>query len=200
MFSFNEYLLFGFAYLLSSIPFGLIIVKINGLGNISAQGSGNIGATNVARVAGKKLATLTFLFDFMKGFVPTALYKTLFPENILGLCVISLISVLGHMFIIWLKFKGGKGVATALGAIFAINPVAGLLGIATWVTCFKLTRISSASALCCFGLMPFYLMLVESGNINIIIFSIILCILIYAKHYQNIIRLLKGEEANFKKK
>lgn len=200
MFSFNEYIIFACAYLISSIPFGLIIVKFYGLGNLSNQGSGNIGATNVARVAGKKLAILTFILDFIKGFLPVVIYKIMFPENPLGFSLTALIAVLGHMFMVWLNFKGGKGVATGIGVVFAINPLAGFLGVLSWVICFKFTKISSASALCCFGLIPFYIILTGTKDIELIIFSAILTFLVYMKHYQNIIRLLNGEESSFKKK
>lgn len=199
MFSFNEYIIFILSYLLGSVPFGLIIVKLKGLGNISQQGSGNIGATNVVRVAGKKLGAITFLLDFLKGFIPVDIYQYFYPENYLVISIIALLSVVGHIFTPWLKFKGGKGVATGIGVIFAINYLVGLLCIITWLACFKASKISSASALLSFGLMPFYFFF-TGENYIIITFGAILSILVFAKHHSNIKKLLNGEESSFRGK
>lgn len=199
MFSFNEYLFLALSYILGSIPFGLIIVKFYGLGNISKQGSGNIGATNVARVAGKKLGIMTFLLDFLKGVLPVLLYMKLFPDSNYGHFVSAGLAVLGHIFTPWLKFRGGKGVATGLGTVFAINYMVGILCIVTWLICFKITRISSVSALLCYGLMPIFFYFMENNNDYIMHFSIFLSIAVFIKHHANIKRLLNGEETSFKK-
>lgn len=200
MFSFNEYLILLLAFTLGSIPFGAIIVKINGLGNISEQGSGNIGATNVVRVAGKKLGIITFTLDFFKGLIPTLLCQYIFPENHQLLALTAILAVLGHMFTPWLKFKGGKGVATGLAVILSINHITAIACIITWVVSFKLTRISSVSAIISYSLMPFYLFFADKNISNdILLFAITLSILVFIKHIPNIKRLLEGNEGNFKK-
>ncbi len=199
MFSFNEYIIFIISFVLGSIPFGLLIVKFHGLGNISEQGSGNIGATNVVRVAGKKLGALTFGLDFFKGFLPVVIFKYFHHESYEALAIIAISAVLGHMFTPWLKFKGGKGVASGVGVIVGLSPVVGLLCLATWGACFKATKISSAAALLAFTLMPFYFFLIEGGNKPYLIFAIVLSLLVYLKHHKNIARLLNGKEGSFKK-
>ena len=201
MLPFNEYIIFTFAALLGSIPFGLIIVKFSGLGNISQQGSGNIGATNVVRVAGKKLGALTFICDLLKGLIPLVIYKYFYPESYLGMAIVASIAILSHMFTPWLKFKGGKGVATGFGVLLGINPIIALATIFTWIVAYKSTKVSSIGALASYGLLPIYFFFFEpSKSKELLIFSIILSIVIWLKHHENIKRLLNGEENAFKKK
>ena len=209
-------------YLLGSIPFGLILTKFAGHGDIRSIGSGNIGATNVLRTGNKKLAALTLLLDMAKGAV--AVYITFFilqifmdacPEckNLSDPMLCSCISqfpevslywsaffaLLGHMFPVWLKFKGGKGVATGLGVIFALSWPIGLTTAATWLVMAFAFRISSLSALVAVALSPVYAWLMTS-NIDLVVFCICAAALIIIKHHANIKRLLKGEEPKIGKK
>jgi glycerol-3-phosphate acyltransferase PlsY len=191
VFSFNEYLFFASSYLIGSIPFGLIVAKLAGIGDITTQGSGNIGATNVMRVGGKRLGVIVFLLDFLKSFIPTTAYMLYFGPND-GVLICAILAVIGHILPIFNKFKGGKGVATGFGAIMAINIIVGVFALLLWLVCYLVTRISSASALFAFALMPFAFLF--SKNINIMIFAIALSLIIYARHIDNIKRLLNGQE------
>lgn len=130
------------AYLIGSVPFAVIIAKLSGIGDITAQGSGNPGATNMMRIAGKKLGVINFLLDFAKGVLAVKIGASF------GYAELALVAaVVGHCFPIWLKFKGGKGVATLFGALLAINPVTGILAIGTWIVVFAIFKISSLSAI-----------------------------------------------------
>ncbi len=205
VFAFNEYLFLIIAYLLGSVAFGVIITKFLGLGDITKQGSGNIGATNVVRVAGKKVGGLVFALDLLKGFLPAFIYKMYFFEADsnstphYAIYLIAMASVLGHIFPIWRKFKGGKGVATGLGAILALKPVIFLLTIFIWLLTYKTTRISSLSALASFGIIPFLSFGIYQNNFYLLFFLISLSLIIYFKHISNIKRLLNGEEKPFTK-
>lgn len=196
MFSFNEYLFFVLAYLIGSIPFGVIIARMYGLGDITKLGSGNIGATNLTRVGGKKLGSITFLLDFMKSALPTFAFKSLFPGND-GYLICALLAVIGHILPVFNNFKGGKGVASSFGALLAVSPLIFLLTAATWVATFLITRISSASAILAFSLMPVFTATITS-NFRVMIFAIILSLIIFICHLSNIKRLLNGEEKKFK--
>lgn len=170
------------SYLLGSIPFGLLLTKMAGLGDIRAIGSGNIGATNVLRTGHKGLALATLLLDAAKG----AAAVLIFGSNPFYL----LAALVGHIYPVWLKFKGGKGVATALGGIIALNPLLGLLTCATWLLTALLSRTSSLSAIAALTLMPVYAFFLNEGTIALAVVS---ALVIY-KHEANIKRLLKGEE------
>lgn len=198
MFGFNEYLFLSIAYLLGSIPFGAVLVKMIGLGDIRSQGSGNIGATNVVRVAGKKIGAVVFLLDLIKGFLPAYMYINCFGGDDMNKYCIAATAVLGHIFPVWLKFKGGKGVATGFGAILSVNPVLFLVAVGLWLIAYFTTKISSVSALVSYGLLPFVAFFVYQGE-NLMIFLFLLTLLIYFRHYANIKRLLNGEEKPFKK-
>ena len=197
MFSFNEYLFLPLAYLIGSIPFGVFVAKLGGIKDITKQGSGNIGATNILRVGGKKLGALTFILDFLKGLVPITIYIYLYGLTIFTLYG-AVLCVIGHIFPIFNKFKGGKGVATSLGVIMAINPQVCLIMLALWVLLFLITKISSASALFIFAMMPFVILVINSQNKEFMIFGIVLSIIIYLSHTANIKRLLNGTEKSFK--
>ncbi len=176
-------------YLLGSVPFGLVITKMAGLGDIRNIGSGNIGATNVLRTGHKSLALLTLILDIGKGAAAVIIIEYFYP----GLGLFSGGGAfLGHVYSIFLKFKGGKGVATFLGILIALNPVVGLSCVAIWLLSTLIFRISSLSALMAALASPiisFYF-----ANLNLAILASILCILIYLKHKDNIKRLIKGLE------
>ena len=194
-------LILAFAYLLGSIPFGLVLTKLAGHGDIRAIGSGNIGATNVLRTGSKKLAALTMVLDGVKGAVAVLIAEQiLFPDaaskadtnhvqDILG--IVGLCAMMGHMFPVWLKFKGGKGVATASGIITAVAWKTGLCVSGTWIAVIALTRISSLAALVAAAMFPVYGILLD--HVMSLPF-LALCPLVIWKHRANIQRLIKGEE------
>ncbi len=141
------WLLVALGYLAGSIPFGVIVTSLVAGKDVRASGSGNIGATNVARVAGKKLGALVLLLDAAKGSLPVLLGLWLAPEDALLHVAIGAAAFLGHVFPVWLKFKGGKGVATALGVLLVLLPLSALIGFVTWVIILATTRISSIGSL-----------------------------------------------------
>lgn len=183
-------------YLTGSIPTGLLLTKAAGLGDIRAIGSGNIGATNVLRTGNKKLAALTLLLDMVKGVAAVWIGTLIVPgtEIIAGTC-----AVLGHVFPVWLIFKGGKGVATAFGVLFAVKFLLGLAAAATWFAVFSFSRFSSFSALVTFLLVPIYALFLMTPADAVMILPIV--IIVFFRHRENINRLLKGEEpkTTFKK-
>lgn len=183
-------------YLAGSIPFGFILTKLAGLGDVRKIGSGNIGATNVLRTGNKKLAAATLLLDALKGVVPILLIAGA-GNHTLAL-VIGLGAVIGHMFPAWLKFKGGKGVASALGVFLAAVPWAGLAGCIAWLGAAFVVRISSLSALIAMLVVPIICMFVygiEAAGIALVISA-----LVWFRHKDNIRRILKGEEPKIGKK
>lgn len=179
------------AYLIGSIPFGLIITKAFGKGDLRKLGSGNIGATNVVRTQGVALGAIVFVLDFLKGFLAC---KFLHCDNEWsGLAVVAA-PVLGHMFPVWLKFKGGKGIATYLGVLAAINDYMFAATAITWVAIFLVTKISSVAGLvsCSTSLLYFYYIRDALGlqitDAFWILFGLVL--LIFVKHHKNITELL----------
>jgi len=199
-------------YLLGSVPFGLVLTRLAGLGDIRKIGSGNIGATNVLRTGRKDLALLTIILDASKAGIAAYLaYKltTSAPLNFFGITtttnvIAELIAgtcgVLGHNFPLWLKFKGGKGVASTFGFLLATNWLVALLALATWLTMAFTTRYSSLSALTAAAMVPVYAFFLAAPEYSI--FYTALAILVIARHHANIARLIKGEESKitFKKK
>ena len=184
------------AYLLGSIPFGMVIAKIMGLGNLRDIGSGNIGATNVLRTGNKLAAFLTLVFDAGKGAVAVLIAHYLFGET--AAQIAGLFAFLGHLYPIWLKFNGGKGVATFLGILLALNFYAGLATCLTWLASAIIGRISSASALVAAISAPVWLYLMDMKPAVLI--ATILTILIWIKHSENIKRIITGEEPKIGKK
>ena len=184
-------------YLVGSIPFALLIPKVFGLGDIRNIGSGNVGATNVLRTGNKFLAFLVLCFDVLKGLFPFILLN-LYSENIGLLQTIFLchFSILGHIFPIWLKFKGGKGVATYIGFLFGINLVLGLCFLITWLAIALVFKYSSLSSLIASTIAPIYF--IVKGDNYITIFLIYLLAVIVIKHHENIKRLLNGTENKIK--
>ena len=192
-----EYILAALAgYLLGSIPFGLVLTKLAGLGDIREIGSGNIGATNVLRTGHKGLALATLLLDGGKGAIAAAIAWALIGETA-GL-IAGFAAVLGHNFPVWLKFKGGKGVATTLGAVFVMAWPVGLGACATWLVMANLFRISSLAALTALALAPIYALLLGKPDQAIMFAG--LAVLGFIRHETNIRRLLKGEEPKLGKK
>ncbi len=183
-------------YGLGSIPFGLVLTRLAGLGDIRAIGSGNIGATNVLRTGRKGLALATLLLDGGKGAIAAALAWALLGAEA-GLAA-GFCAVLGHNFPIWLGFKGGKGVATTLGVILVTAWPAGLGACLTWLAVAFLVRISSASALAALALAPVYALLLHKPEHALAFAG--LALLGFIRHHANIRRLLKGEEPRIGKK
>ena len=180
-------------YLLGSIPFGFILTKIFLKKDIRNIGSGNIGATNALRTGNKFIGYSTLFFDIMKAVIPVIYIKIYFPEL---LFIGSLCGFLGHVFPIWLKFKGGKGVATYVGILFAINIYLGLVFILSWLITFGLSRFSSLSSLIASISIPVYLLIL--AQFNQVFFFTIMFVLIFFTHRENIKRLINKEETKTK--
>ena len=178
------------AYLLGSVPFGLVVARLFGLGDIRQIGSGNIGATNVLRTGSKLAAFLTLLLDAGKGAIAVLIARFYGGEDLAGLA--ALCAMLGHLFPVFLKFKGGKGVATFLGTLLAISWPTGLAACATWLLVAIVSRYSSLSALVAAALAPVFALYFYHMHGAILI--VLLSVLIYIRHSANIRRLLAGEE------
>ena len=178
------------SYLMGSIPFGFILTKIFLKKDIREIGSGNIGATNALRTGNKVIGYATLILDISKAIIPVIYTKLNFPELIF---VASLCAFLGHVFPIWLKFKGGKGVATYVGILFSINIVFGLIFAISWLITFVLTKYSSLSSLIGSLSLPAYLLV--TGQTNNVIFFIIMFVLIFFTHRENVKRLKNKEES-----
>ena len=183
------------AYLLGSIPFGLLLTKFSGAGDIREIGSGNIGATNVLRTGRKNLAIATLLLDAAKGCVAVLIGQSFGPD----LAIIAAWgAVLGHLFPVWLKFKGGKGGATALGVGIGLVPILALYAGLTWLAVAILLRYSSLATLLAIAAAPIYAWLL--GYHQIAEAFVPIALLIWLKHHANIRRLLAGEESKIKLK
>ena len=181
------------SYLMGSIPFGFILTKIFLKKDIREIGSGNIGATNALRTGNKTIGYLTLVLDILKAVTPVV-YVKFFYEDFLYIA--SLCAFLGHVFPIWLKFKGGKGVATYLGILFAINFYFGIVFIISWFVTFFISKFSSLSSLVAAASVPIYLLILT--EINQIIFFTIMFVLIFFTHRENIKRLKNKEETKTK--
>lgn len=182
-------------YLIGSVPFGLVITKTAGLGDIRTIGSGNIGATNVLRTGHKGLALLTLLGDGGKAAIAALIAIFTAPEQFAQLAGLTAGSaaVIGHNFPLWLKFKGGKGVAASFGMMLVTAPVAGLCAVITWLIVAVITRYSSLSALTAFTLAPIYAMLFSTPVA--VCFFACLGLLSLIMHRSNIHRLANGQES-----
>ena len=181
------------SYLMGSIPFGFILTKFFLKQDIRNIGSGNIGATNALRTGNKLIGYSTLILDIAKAIIPVIYVKNNYPDLIY---LASLCSFLGHVFPIWLKFKGGKGVATYLGILFSINLVYGFIFISNWLFIFFLSKYSSLSSLIAAFSIPIYLYV--SGNTNGINFFLIMFVLIFYTHRENVKRLKNQEETKTK--
>ena len=180
------------AYLLGSVPFAMISSRIFGLADPRSYGSGNPGATNVLRSGNKKAALVTLIGDALKGWAAVFVaQKTGFSDNAIGL--VALAVFFGHLFPVFLKFKGGKGVATAAGVLLALDPLLGLAVLCTWLFVAFAFRYSSLAAVLAAGLAPVYQVLMHGGNGQTLVVGILALALI-GKHWQNLQRLLAGQE------
>jgi acyl phosphate:glycerol-3-phosphate acyltransferase len=178
-----------FGYLSGSIPFGLLLTKAFGLGDIRKQGSGNIGATNVLRTGNRPLAAATLIADMLKGTIPVLVGAQYGPETAL---LAGLGAFLGHLFPVWLKFKGGKGVATYIGVLIGLYWPLALLFAAVWLVATLLFRISSLSALIATAMLP--LAVATTGRQSLVFVILIMSALVFIKHKDNIKRLMNGTE------
>ncbi len=177
-------------YLLGSVPFGLLITKLAGLGDIRGIGSGNIGATNVLRTGRKDLALATLLLDAGKGAIAVLIARQLSEPGIAAYA--GMAAFIGHCFPLYLKFKGGKGVATFLGTLVAISPILGGVAAGTWLLTALIFRMSSLSALIAALVAPLFALFVMASNIWLPV--ALMTLVIYIRHHENISRILKGEE------
>ena len=200
------FLIFIICYLIGSIPFGLILTKLFDNNDLRNIGSGNIGATNVLRTGNKTLALLTLILDLSKSFIPLFIFFKLYQHPIINdffnliivdkiflILIFGYFFVLGHCFPIWLKFKGGKGIATSLGVILSIDFFIGLCLLTIWILVFLIFKISSLSALISSTSFPI-LIFFKYEKVNLLYLSILLTIFVFFTHRANIIRLLKKEE------
>lgn len=186
-------------YLLGSIPFGLVLTRLAGLGDIRSIGSGSIGATNVLRTGRKDLAFATMILDGGKGAAAVLLVKAIFGMEAVDLALVAgTAAVFGHNFPIWLRFKGGKGVATTLGLMLAAAPLVALMAMLTWLATAAIFRISSLSGLITFAAAPIYALML--GRVHEAIAFAVLGVLGWIRHSANLRRLVKGEEPRIGKK
>ena len=198
------------SYLLGSIPFGYLAGRLVGI-DIREVGSGNVGATNVVRVLGKRYGYPVFALDVLKGFGAVKISMLMAPgrppewnsPEIFGILA-AMSSVLGHLYPPWLKFKGGKGVATSAGALLALTPVATLIGVAIWITVFWLTRYVSLASMAAAVLLPIVILVVRSHDQNngkpLVYSSVCVAAVVIWRHRSNLSRLIRGTEPRFTRK
>jgi glycerol-3-phosphate acyltransferase PlsY len=186
----NLFLAAVLGYLNGSIPFGLLFTRAAGLGDVRAIGSGNIGATNVLRTGSKKVAALTLLFDALKGFVPVVIAQYWLGPT--AAVVAGLAAIAGHLWPVWLGFKGGKGVATNIGVLFGLYWPLGLAFLVVWLGLAVLLRISSVSALAAAAASPLWAWALGRGDLVVPVAAI--AAVIFFTHRANISRLLAGTE------
>ena len=195
----NFFLLIIISYLFGSIPFAYILTSIFGYGDIRKIGSGNVGATNVLRTGKKGLAIAVLTLDILKGFLPITIflhYSELY-SNSSYLFFIGSISIIGHIFPVWLRFNGGKGVATYIGFVFGIDYLLGIIFVLSWLTVGLIKKYSSLASISSLIMLPLFA-IVFSYDKNIIYILIFVSFLIIIKHTSNIKRLLNGSENKIK--
>ena len=178
-------------YLLGSIPFGVLVTRFSGLGDVRDIGSGNIGATNVLRTGRKDLALLTLLGDGGKGLVAVLVARAIWGPDAAVLAGAA--AFIGHLFPVWLNFKGGKGVATFFGVMFAVAWPVGLACALTWLAVAYLSRYSSAGALSAAAISPAYALALQQPR-PVVALALFLGVLVFVRHHENIARLLSGTE------
>src|SRR4249919_3078335 len=198
------------SYFLGSIPFGYLAGRLAGI-DIRKAGSGNVGATNVVRVLGKRYGYSVFALDFLKGFVAVKISMLMAPGRppewnsleIVGILA-AMSSILGHLYPPWLKFEGGKGVATSAGALLALTPVATLIGVAIWIIVFWLTRYVSLASMTAAVLLPIVILMVKSHDQDsgkpLVYSSVCVAAVIIWRHRSNLSRLMRGTEPRFTRK
>ncbi|MBU4263953.1 MAG: glycerol-3-phosphate 1-O-acyltransferase PlsY [Proteobacteria bacterium] len=192
-----DYFLIIISYLVGSIPFGLLLGKLAGI-DVRRDGSGNIGATNVSRLLGKKIGAVTLLLDAGKGLLPMAAAGALqFEQHIVMLCGAA--AFIGHLFPLYLRFRGGKGVATALGIFLYLSPLALLICATAFFAAVFLSGFVSLGSLMAAALMP-VVVFFHQGSSSCFYLAVFVSLLIWIKHRSNIIRLMHGEEKSWKKK
>ena len=186
------------SYLIGAIPFGLLFTRWFSHIDVRTVGSGNIGATNVLRAAGKKAAILTLLADCLKGLLPVLAIRLLLHDELTSV-LSGAAALLGHTFPVYLGFKGGKGVATSFGVALALTPLAALASLVTWAVAALLWRYSSLAALTAFALYPLYTFTLYSSQ-HLQLLSLFLFGMIYTRHRDNVKRLIAGTETKIGKK
>lgn len=178
------------SYLLGAVPFGLVMSRIFGLADPRSIGSGNIGATNVLRSGSKPAAALTVLLDGAKGGIAVLIARALVGEDAAQIAALS--AFLGHLYPVWLSFKGGKGVATFLGTVLALSPVTGIAACLLWLATFAIFRISSLGGIMSPALTPVAALLLGHGDKVLVLAA--MAIFVWWRHRENIARILKGTE------
>ena len=194
----TDIVLIVFAYLSGSLSTAIIVSKLGGLPDPRTQGSGNPGATNMLRVGGKKAAVLTLMGDLLKGLVPVVLASALRVSDT-TLALVGMAAFLGHLYPVFFGFRGGKGVATALGVLLGVSWMVGLGALATWLLMAKVFRYSSLAALTAAVLAPIYLWLARPAA-ALLIMSVVMSLLLLWRHRTNIRRLLSGQEDQMARK
>ena len=185
-------------YIIGSLPFALIFTKLFGFGDIRNIGSGNVGATNVLRTGNKFLAFFVLCFDIFKGFLPFLILQMYFQDiSLLNKILLCHFAILGHIFPVWLKFKGGKGVATYIGFLFGLNPYIALSFLLVWMITAYVTKYSSLGSLIGILVTPAYFIFINF-NFYILVFFIYLTLIVYIKHTENIKRLINKTESKIK--
>ena len=194
----NNLLLIILFYLVGSLPFALILTKLSGFGDIRNIGSGNVGATNVLRTGNKLLAIIVLSLDILKGLIPYLIIHIYFNElSLLNKIFLCHFAVIGHIYPIWLKFKGGKGVATYIGFLFGHNPYIAISFLLIWLVVAYISKYSSLGSLVGIFVAPAYFIFINF-NFNISIFFIYLSFVIVIKHKENIKRLINKTESKIK--
>ena len=194
----NNLLLIILFYLIGSLPFALILTKLSGFGDIRNIGSGNVGATNVLRTGNKLLAIVVLSLDILKGLIPYLIINIYFNElSLLNKIFLCHFAVIGHIYPIWLKFKGGKGVATYIGFLFGLNPYIAISFLLIWLVVAYISKYSSLGSLVGIFVAPVYFIFINF-NFNISIFFIYLSFVIIIKHKENIKRLINKTESKIK--
>lgn len=191
----NQILLLIGAYLLGSVPTGLLLAKAFGI-DIREAGSGNIGATNVYRTVGRKLGIITLICDCLKGLIPVLIARWLDLPDI-WVAAIGLAALLGHVYTVWLKFKGGKGVATALGVFLGTSPLSVLVALFVFIAVIYIWRYVSLASITAAAVLP-VLVWFFSGKQELVAMSFIIAAVVIFRHHENIARLRAGTESKFK--
>ena len=187
------YFIFITSYLTGSLSSAIIVCRVAGLPDPRTQGSGNPGATNVLRFGSKRIAAIVLLSDGLKGAIPVLFAKYQLDLTLFPICLVAFFAFLGHLYPVFFHFKGGKGVATYLGALIAINYLAGLIFSLVWLLVAKVLKISSLSALIATILSPFYFYFL-TNNLKATLVICLICLLIFYTHRSNIKRLINKEE------